>query len=89
MADGRILLAFNDSTTARDRLRLAVSSDEGQTWSRAQNLAEETGAEFSYPFLLQTSDEIVHVVYTWKRRAIRHAQFIPTWLKANGASRSP
>ena len=80
LSDGRLLLAFNDTTTSRENLRLAVSNDEGVNWRRVRTLAEEPGAEFSYPFLLQTSDGRVHVAFTWKRRNIRHVTFNLAWL---------
>jgi predicted neuraminidase len=82
LSDGRLLLAFNDSTTNRDNLRLAVSEDSGATWGRAATVASEAGAEFSYPFLLQTGDGLVHLVYTWKRQAIQHVVFNTAWLDA-------
>jgi predicted neuraminidase len=66
-----------------------LSSDEGVTWRRARTLAEEPGAEFSYPFLLQTSDGLVHVTYTWKRRNIRHAAFNLAWLDAQADGKNP
>jgi predicted neuraminidase len=89
LSDGRLLLAFNDTTTGRDNLRLALSSDEDVTWRRARTLAEEPGAEFSYPFLLQTSDGLVHVSYTWKRRNIRHVTFNLAWLDAQAEGKHP
>jgi predicted neuraminidase len=89
LSDGRLLLAFNDTTTGRDNLRLALSSDEGVIWHRARTLAEEPGAEFSYPFLLQTSDGLVHVTYTWKRRNIRHVTFNLAWLDAQADGKNP
>ena len=89
LSDGRLLLAFNDATAGRENLRLALSSDEGVTWRRARTLAEEPGAEFSYPFLLQTSDGLVHVTYTWKRRNIRHAAFNLAWLDAQADGKNP
>jgi len=82
LTDGRLLLAFNDSSAGRDNLRLAMSSDEGQTWRRVATLASEAGADFSYPFLLQTSDKLVHVVYSWQRRSIKHVVFNTGWVDA-------
>ena len=82
LSDGRLLVAFNDATVGRENLRLALSSDDGVTWRRARTLAEEPGAEFSYPFLLQTRDGLLHVTYTWKRQNIRHALFNLAWLDA-------
>jgi len=80
LSDGRLLLAFNDSKTGRENLRLALSTDEGQTWARIATVAEEPGADFSYPFLMQASNGDLHLVYTWKRAAIRHVVFNIPWL---------
>ena len=86
LADGRLLLAFNDSASGRENLRLALSTDNARTWRRVATIAQQAGAEFSYPFLLQTRDGNIHLVYTWKRKAIKHAVFNPAWLAAGGAS---
>ena len=88
LTDGRLLLVFNDSASGRDNLRLAVSDDEGRTWRRLATLAEEPGAEFSYPFLVQTRDGMVHLVYTWKREAIKHVAFNTAWLNARQSAPS-
>jgi len=82
LTDGRVLLAFNDSDTGRGNLRLAVPEDQGRTWRRVATLEQEQGAEFSYPFLLQGRDGTIHLVYTWKRRAIKHVAFNAAWLNA-------
>jgi len=80
MTDGRLLLAFNDSPGGRENLRLAISDDEGRTWSRVATLAEERGGDFSYPFLMQARSGDVHLVYTWQRTQIRHVTFNTRWL---------
>ncbi len=72
LKDGRALLVYNDSVEGRDRLSLALSNDGGHTWSHLFDLENERGSEFSYPAVIQTSDGMVHVTYTWKRRKIRH-----------------
>ena len=33
--------------------------------------------EYSYPFLLQTSDGFIHLLYTWHRTRIKHVRFDP------------
>ena len=33
--------------------------------------------EFSYPFLLQSRDGVLHLVYTWNRSRIKYARFNP------------
>lgn len=80
LSDGRILLAFNDTPAGRDNLRLAVSSDAGATWSTRATIEAEPGAEFSYPYLAQAKDGRIHLVYTWKRKSIKHAAFNLAWL---------
>lgn len=88
LVDGRLLLAFNDSTSGRGNLKLAISADEGRTWRIVRTLEDEPGAEFSYPYLAAGHGDQVHLVYTWKRQAIRHARFNLAWLdgaEANGA----
>ena len=89
LRDGRVLMAFNDSEQGRDVLRLAVSGDAGRSWHRTGTLEREPGQEFSYPFLLQTTDGRVHVVYTWKRQNIKHAAFNSAWLKAQCKRNDP
>jgi predicted neuraminidase len=80
LADGRLLLAFNDTPKNRENLKLAVSTGEGKTWQRAAVLEEQAGEEFSYPFLLQARDGTIHLTYTWKRVAIKHVSFNVAWL---------
>lgn len=82
LADGRLLLAFNDTASGRDNLRLAISTDDGTTWQRAGTLEAEAGKEFSYPTVLQTRDGLIHVTYTWKRRGIKHTVFNMAWVAA-------
>ena len=78
LSDGRALLVYNHSTVdGRDRefLNVAVSED-GRKWYAAQVLEDEEG-EFSYPAVIQTSDGLVHVTYTWKRERIKHVVLDP------------
>lgn len=78
LADGRHLLIYNHSETARSPLNIAVSAD-GHTWTPAVTLETEHG-EFSYPAIIQAADGTVHVTYTWKRKKIAHAVIDPAKL---------
>ncbi len=83
LGGARVLIAFNDDPTVeRDNIRLAVSGDGGATWTRVATLEEGRGERFSYPFLKRTSDGMVHVVYTWHSRRIKHVAFNEAWLEA-------
>jgi len=70
LADGRFLLVYNHTTSARSPINVAISED-GENWFAAAVLENSPG-EFSYPAVIQSSDGLIHVTYTWKRRKIRH-----------------
>jgi predicted neuraminidase len=76
LRDGRQLLVYNHTTKGRSPLNIAVSAD-GRLWQAALTLEDEPGGEFSYPAVIQTSDGLVHIVYTWNRRRIKHVVVEP------------
>jgi predicted neuraminidase len=78
LKDGRALLVYNHSK-GRSPLNVAVSAD-GRTWQAALKLETQPG-EYSYPAVIQTSDGLVHITYTWKRQRIRHVVVDPKKLK--------
>ena len=83
LADGRHLLVYNplvsdtDGWGKRGTLSLAVSSD-GTNWTRLADLEQEADAEFSYPAIIQSSDGLLHVTYTFKRQNIKHLVIDPS-----------
>jgi len=80
---GKLLLAYNPLTAGRHVLRLALSSDNGQTWGPGVNVeAAEPGTEFSYPYLLQTGDGMVQLGYTHRRETMRHLVFNEAFVSA-------
>jgi predicted neuraminidase len=76
LKDGRHLLVYNHTPRGRSPLNVAVSSD-GRTWQAALVLESKPG-EYSYPTVMQSSDGLVHVTYTWKRQRVRHVVIDPT-----------
>ena len=62
----------------RSPLNVAVSRD-GVAWDAALTLERDPG-EYSYPAVIQTSDGLVHVTYTWRRERIRHVVIDPAKL---------
>ncbi len=90
LKDGRHLLVYNnvkppkdekEGWGARSPLNVAISND-GKKWEDIAILENEKGAEFSYPFVIQTSDDKIHITYTWKRRKIKHVVMDPGYFKA-------
>ena len=76
--DGRQLLVYNHSTTARTPLNVALSPG-GETWQSAFTLEDRPG-EYSYPAVIQSSDGLVHISYTWNRTHIKHVVLDPAQL---------
>jgi predicted neuraminidase len=76
LKDGRSLLVYNDSTTARSPLNVAISPD-GKSW-KSVIVLENEDAQFSYPAVIQTSDGLVHITYSWKRKRIAHVVLDPS-----------
>lgn len=76
LRDGSSLLVYNHTQEGRGTLNVAVSKD-GHIWEAALRLENEPEAEFSYPAVIQTSDSLVHVTYTWKREKIKHVVLDP------------
>ena len=68
--DSRALMVYNHSETDRSVLNVAVS-DNGKDWQAAVVLENQTG-EYSYPAVVQASDGLVHITYTWRRERIKH-----------------
>jgi len=81
LRDGRSLLVYNHTREGRGVLNVATSKD-GKIWEAALKLEDEPGSEFSYPAVIQASDTLVHVTYTWKRQRIKHVVLDPKQLVA-------
>lgn len=80
LKDGRFLLVYNHTAKGRSPLNVAVSTD-GKEWQAALVLEDAPGKEFSYPAVIQASDGLVHITYTWKRQHVKHAVLDPTKLE--------
>lgn len=68
LRDGRVVLVYNDSKTARSPLNLAVSHD-GELFQNFRTLESQPG-EFSYPAIIQEADGDLAITYTWNRKSI-------------------
>lgn len=75
LRDGRALLVYNHTPNRRSPLNVGLSKD-GAAWQNALEL-ENTPGEFSYPAVIQASDGLVHITYSWKRTHIKHVILDP------------
>lgn len=82
MESGALVLAYNPVSgdwAARNPIAISVSRDGGDTWGEPYSIEKlkdsDAGApELSYPSLA-ACDEVIHLTYTWRRRAIRWCSF--------------
>ena len=89
LQDGRQLLVYNHVKPAADLpggkgprtpLNVAFSKD-GINWQAALILEDSPISQYSYPSVIQSSDGMVHVVYTWKRERVKHVLIDPAKLE--------
>lgn len=72
LKDGRYLAVYNHTPRGRTPLNLAISND-GDHWTPLRTLESDPG-EYSYPAMIQASDGLIHITYTWQRKKIKHVE---------------
>ncbi len=82
LTDGRVVLVFNNSHKRRNPLTLALSEDEGRTWTNMRDLVVGEGS-FAYPAIIQDKEGLIHVTYTDNRIHIGHVVLEPDWILGN------
>lgn len=90
LRDGRLLLVYNhaahlpEHSGSGNRYPLDVAiSDDGLHWKHVLTLEDEPRpAGYAYPAVIQTSDGLVHITYTWDRKRIKHVVIDPQKLDA-------
>ncbi|HBC78757.1 MAG TPA: sialidase [Bacteroidales bacterium] len=82
MKNGKHLLVYNHLAAGRNMLNVSIS-DDGVTWKAAvllENDAKDT--EYSYPAVIQSKDNMIHITYTWNRKLIKHVVIDPALIEA-------
>ncbi|RZK54832.1 MAG: sialidase, partial [Pedobacter sp.] len=87
MKDGRQVLVYNHvlppgelAKGPRTPLNVSISKD-GKQWYAALILEDSPISQYSYPAVIQTSDGMLHFIYTWRREKIKHVVVDPSKLK--------
>lgn len=81
LRDGRQLLVYNHTVrngpfpSGRNMLNVAVSKN-GKDWKPVLTLERAKG-EHSYPAVIQTCDDRVHITYTYQRQSVKHIVLEP------------
>ena len=83
LADGRYALICNDWPIEPDKTKGArtplsvLLSDDGVNWKHFITLEDSPIAQYSYPSIIQSRDGHLHMVYTWRRKRVKHVELIP------------
>ena len=92
ISSGELLVAFNDSEHDRSNLSLALSENDGDSWELVHVFEPPapvdiaSAARFAYPWLLESTDGKLHLLYTWERDRIVHVRFNRAWLLGQSVS---
>lgn len=71
----------------RTPLTLAVSEDEGNTWPYVRNVQmadleyKESEVGYSYPSIITTRDNHIHLAFSYLRKGIKHIRMPLDWVK--------
>jgi predicted neuraminidase len=77
-------------TSSRRILSMALSEDGGKTWPWIRDIENPSisepilpleDAEYSYPSIVQSTDGMIHVAYTFRRETIKYMKFSEDWIK--------
>ncbi len=84
LKNGHWILIYNDVDDGRYSIAAAISNDEGKSWTWKKKLDNLEGGSFSYPSMIQTKDDKIHVTYTYRlqgeRKSIKHIAFEEKWI---------
>lgn len=75
LEDYRQLIVYNHTNKGRNILNVATSQD-GKEWKVVMTLEQQKG-EYSYPAVIQSSDGLVHITYTYNRESIKYVVLDP------------
>ena len=81
LANGHLLLVFNNDKDSRRKLTVALSGDDGVSWPNRRIIADGE-ARYSYPFAIQAPDGDIHILYTYDRQRIEHVTLNEAWIIA-------
>ena len=88
LKNGKHLLVYNHvlppgdlAKGPRTPLNVSISKD-GIHWDAALILEDSKISQYSYPSMIQSSDGMVHIVYTWRREKIKYVKIDPRKLVA-------
>jgi len=83
LANGHVVVVYNDSPETRFPLTVALSLDGGATFVARRNIDDECAeppCSYSYPSIIQHPDRTIWVTYSHERDTISYVRFNEEWL---------
>jgi predicted neuraminidase len=86
LASGAVMAVFDNSPNSRVPLAVALSDDDGRTWSAVANVVTVCGdGECSYPSLAaDPTDGSAWITYTHARQTIGWVHVSEAWVRQKG-----
>ena len=77
LSNGLHLLVYNPLKNGKnDRSKLSIAiSINGNTWEDIYSLENNLKGEYSYPAIIESNDNRIHVSYTYDRKNIKYSVF--------------
>jgi len=85
LANGTWVLIYNDTPKGRNQLAVALSRDEGDSWSAPKYLEKEKEGSFHYPAIIQGRDGRIHAIYSYfvqGGKSMKYASFEESWIES-------
>jgi hypothetical protein len=82
LSNGKLAMVYNPlETSPRDKLGIALSDDNGETWKWTRLLEDEPDSRFDYPSIVQAKDGSLHITYSYNLKTIKHVQVNEEWIR--------
>jgi predicted neuraminidase len=89
LRDGQLMVAYNDSTSIREKLSLALSGDGGTSWRPLFRIENDPEACSSYPYLMRDREGEFHAVFTHEGDNIKMVSFNEAWIRDQETNEKP
>ena len=82
LKSGALAMVYNPTEQSpRDKLAIALSEDEGKTWSTPRIIESRPGGRLDYPSVVQSASGTIHITYSHELKTIKHVELNEEWVR--------
>ncbi len=84
LENGHWVLIYNDTTSGRNSLAVALSDDEGKSWKWTRHMERHATGSYHYPAIIQGRDGTLHAAYSYfvlGGKSMKYARFTEAWIR--------